>query len=159
MHSRIIYNHRLLETAKARGTLLTAATLYGRGVFTTLAVYEHHPFLWHAHWWRLIEHAARVHVDVSGLDEERASASLVKLIEANEVKNGRARLTLLAGTERGVWEIKGETKTELLMMTGDARVMSAEGLAMTVSPYRLNTLSPLVGVKSVNYLEHIMAWE
>jgi branched-subunit amino acid aminotransferase/4-amino-4-deoxychorismate lyase len=32
-------------------------------------------------------------------------------------------------------------------------------LALTLSPYRLNTLSPLTGVKSVNYLEHIIAWE
>jgi branched-subunit amino acid aminotransferase/4-amino-4-deoxychorismate lyase len=32
-------------------------------------------------------------------------------------------------------------------------------LALTVSPYRLNTLSPLAGLKSLNYLEHIMAWE
>ncbi|HEX7997072.1 MAG TPA: aminotransferase class IV [Pyrinomonadaceae bacterium] len=159
MHSRIIHNQRLLETAKARAALLTPAALYGRGVFTTLAIYDRQPFLWHAHWWRLMEHAARVHVDVTGLDEEQARASLVKLIEANGVENGRARLTLLAGLERGVWEIKGETKTELLMMTGDARVVSPEGLALTVSPYRLNTLSPLVGIKSVNYLEHIMAWE
>ncbi len=161
MHSRIIYNHRLLEIMKARGAALTAATLYGRGVFTTLAIYDGHPFLWHAHWWRLVEHATRLRLDVSALDEEKARASLLKLIEANEVKNGRARITLLAGVERGIWEIKraGEAKTDLLMMTGDARVVSADGLALTVSPYRLNTLSPLAGIKSVNYLEHIMAWE
>jgi 4-amino-4-deoxychorismate lyase len=161
MHSRIIYNHRLLELMKARGAALTAATLYGRGVFTTLAIYDGHPFLWHAHWWRLAEHATRLRLDVSGLDEEQARASLRKLIAANEVKNGRARITLLAGVERGIWEIKrvGETKTDLLMMTGDARVVSPDGLALTISPSRLNTLSPLAGIKSVNYLEHIMAWE
>jgi len=161
MHSRISYNHRLLEAAKARAEIVTAAALYGRGVFTTLAVYDGHPFQWHAHWWRLMEHATRSRVDVSGCDEETARASLLKLIAANEVKQGRARLTLLAGAERGVWQVKGAggLKTALLMMTGDARVVGHEGLALTVSPYRLNTLSPLAGLKSVNYLEHIMAWE
>ena len=37
--------------------------------------------------------------------------------------------------------------------------MPEEGLAVTLSPYRLNTLSPLAGVKSVNYLEHVIGWE
>jgi branched-subunit amino acid aminotransferase/4-amino-4-deoxychorismate lyase len=161
MHSRIIYNQRLLEATKARGCVVTAAALYGRGVFTTLAVYDTHPFLWHAHWLRLTEHAARAGVDANNLDEEAARASLVKLISANEVKNGRARLTLLAKAERGVWEIEsaGENQVDVLMMTGDARAARDEGLALTVSPYRINTLSPLAGIKSVNYLEHIMAFE
>jgi branched-subunit amino acid aminotransferase/4-amino-4-deoxychorismate lyase len=108
-----------------------------------------------------MEHAARAGVDASLLDEEAAHASLVKLIAANEVRNGRARLSLLAKAEHGVWEIEsaGENKVDLLIMTGDARATRDEGLALTVSPYRINTLSPLVGVKSVNYLEHIMALE
>lgn len=159
MHSQIIYNHRLLEATKARSEVLSAAALYGRGVFTTLAIYNGHPFLWHAHWWRLIEHATHAGVDVSGMDEETVRASLEKLIAANEVKNGRARVTLLARAGRGVWEIKSATKTDLLMMTGEARAANDDGLALTVSPYRINTLSPLVGLKSVNYLEHLMAWE
>lgn len=163
MHSLIVYNHRLIKATKARGAVATAAALYGRGVFTTLAVYDGHPFQWSAHWQRLIEHARRAGVDVSSLDEEKARASLLKLIAANEVRDGRARVTLLAGAEGGgrLWgiESEGETKTNLLMMTGDARVVGPEGLAVTVSPYRVNTLSPLVGLKSVNYLERIMAWE
>lgn len=161
MHSLIVYNHRLLDATKARGEILTAATLYGRGVFTTLAVYNGHPFEWPAHWQRLMEHAARARVDTSHLDEEKTLSSLHKLIALNEVGDGRARVTLLAGAERGLWEIKsaGEIKTNLLMMTGDSRPSGHEGLALTVSPFRLNTLSPLTGLKSVNYLEHLISWE
>ena len=161
MHSRIIYNHRLLEATKARVEVLTAATLYGQGVFTTLAIYDGHPFLWHEHWQRLMEHGARARVDTTGLEEETARASLTRLIAANEVRTGRARVTLLARAEPSVWKIKaeGERATDLLMMTREARSEGSEGLALTLSPYRLNTLSPLVGIKSVNYLEHLMAWE
>jgi branched-chain amino acid aminotransferase len=32
-------------------------------------------------------------------------------------------------------------------------------LSLAVSPYRSNTLSPLTGIKSLNYLEHVLAWE
>lgn len=159
MHPKIIYNHRLLEAVKARGEIVTATALYGRGVFTTLAVYDARPFLWHPHWWRLMEHATRAGVEVAGCDEEAARSSLEKLIKANAVENGRARVTLLARASRGVWEIRSATKTDLLMMTGEARRVGPEGLALTVSPYRINTLSPLAGIKSVNYLEHMMAWE
>jgi 4-amino-4-deoxychorismate lyase len=159
LHPKIIFNHRLLEAGAARGEIVTATTLYGRGVFTTIAVYDRQPFLWHAHWWRLLEHAGRAGVEVSGFDEETARRSLEKLIAANAVKNGRARVTLLSRAARGVWEIRSATKTDLLMMTGEARALGPEGLALTVSPYRINTLSPLSGIKSVNYLEHVMAHE
>jgi branched-subunit amino acid aminotransferase/4-amino-4-deoxychorismate lyase len=161
MHSRIIYNQRLLEATKARAAVVTAAALYGRGVFTTLAVYDSQPFLWDAHWRRLTEHAARTRVDVGSLTEDVVRDSLCRLIAANELKTGRARVTLLAKTGRGVWEIEDEdgAQTDFLIMTGDARVFGDDSLALTVSPYRLNTLSPLIGIKSVNYLEHIMSWE
>jgi branched-subunit amino acid aminotransferase/4-amino-4-deoxychorismate lyase len=79
------------------------------------------------------------------------------------VSEGRARITLLSNASRdGIWNLDGaseEPLTLLLIMTGDARAPSSDVLALTVSPYRINTLSPLVGVKSVNYLEHIIAWE
>ncbi|HEX9918483.1 MAG TPA: aminotransferase class IV, partial [Pyrinomonadaceae bacterium] len=70
---------------------------------------------------------------------------------------------LLARAISGVWSGGGGvttgSETDLLIMTGDARPAPEEGLSLTLSPYRLNTLSPLTGVKSVNYLEHVIAWE
>ena len=44
-------------------------------------------------------------------------------------------------------------------MTGEPHAVTEDGLTLTVSPYRANTLSPLVGLKTVNYLEHILARE
>jgi 4-amino-4-deoxychorismate lyase len=161
LHSRIIYNHRLLDASKARAPLVSPVTLYGRGVFTTLALHDGRPFLWSEHWARLTEHGARACLDLGELDEERVFASLAQLIKANHVKNGRARITLLANVERGIWKVKeSESRSsDLLIMTGEPHSTSEESLALTVSPYRVNTHSPLAGIKSVNYLEHILAWE
>ncbi|HEY0320799.1 MAG TPA: aminotransferase class IV [Pyrinomonadaceae bacterium] len=163
MHSRIILNNQLLDAARARLPAITPAAVYGRGVFTTLAVHNGHPFLWHEHWTRLMVHADRARVDRSSLDEEQTRALLSRLIKANSVSEGRARITLLANASRdGIWNLDGaseEPLTLLLIMTGEPHALSADVLALTVSPYRINTLSPLVGVKSVNYLEHIIAWE
>jgi len=170
MHSRIIHNDRLIELPHAQLPALTSASLYGRGVFTTLAVYRGQPFLWPEHWARLIDHAERCGVGHSHLAPERIKASLMHLLEANEVKDGRARVTLLTRSLGGVWQPQTtsdivsdtagvEVETDVLLLTGDARSVAAEGLALTLSPYRLNTLSPLTGVKSVNYLEHVIARE
>lgn len=161
MHAHVIFNSRLIEATKARSSPLVPSSLYGRGVFTTLAIYDRRPFLWPQHWMRLVDHAARSGIDCRSLDERSVHASLLKLIEANEVKDGRARITLFGGADQGVWKSKGtgRPRTEVLIMTGDARALKEDGMALTVSPYRTNTLSPLAGIKSVNYLDHLMSWE
>ncbi len=169
-HSRIILNNRLTDARRARLPVVSATTLYGRGVFTTLAIYESRPFLWREHFRRLRVHAEALSVDYTALGDETAFlAQLSRLIEANKVTNGRMRVTLLARENRGVWqsakphgEVSGETSSassDLLIITGDARPLREGGLNLTVSPYRVNTQSALIGIKSVNYLEHLRAWE
>jgi 4-amino-4-deoxychorismate lyase len=159
MHPCFIHNNRMMCAPKV--PFAEAVALYGRGVFTTLAIHNQRPFLWPEHWARLIEHAARAGVDTSQLEEESVRALLAKLIKANKVMDGRARITLLATTERGAWEVEGFEfrKADLLIITGDTHLTPEEGLALTVSPYRVNTLSPLTGIKTVNYLDHILSWE
>jgi branched-subunit amino acid aminotransferase/4-amino-4-deoxychorismate lyase len=159
MHQHIILNRRLLETRRARLHAVTAATLYGRGVFTTVAVHAGRPFLWDAHWRRLLAHAERVGVECDFGDNE-AALLLAHLIESNGVTEGRARVQLLARAVRGRWKLGHDEgrASDILLMTADAWP-TPEALALTVSPYRVNTCSPLVGVKTVNRLEQVMAWE
>ncbi len=161
MHSRIILNHRLTDSARARLDAVTSATLYGRGVFTTLGIHGGRPFLWPQHWERLASHADHLGVDRSGVDEAAVHESLLRLIEANDALEARARVTLLSNVESGFWNSPaGDTKTTLMIMTGEPRDdLADEGMAVTLSPFRLNTHSPLVGIKSVNYLENILAIE
>lgn len=158
MHRHVILNRRLLETRRARLHAVTAAALYGRGVFTTVAVHAGRPFLWDAHWARLLAHAERAGVECDFGDNE-AALMLARLVEANGVSEGRARVQLLGRAVRGRWKLGHEGRaSDLLMMTADAWA-PPEALGLTVSPYRVNTCSPLVGVKTVNRLEQVMAWE
>lgn len=157
MHRHVILNKRLLEATKARLDAVSASTLYGRGVFTTAAVYKGRPFLWDAHWSRLLAHAGRAGVECDFGDEETALL-LARLIEENGVERGRARVHLLARAVRGRWGVEGAGASDLLVMTADA-LAHPEALSLTVSPFRLNTHSPLAGVKTVSRLEHLLAWE
>jgi len=177
MHELVSFNGEVLRAEEARVAAAGGASLYGRGAFTTVAVYRGRPFLWDAHWSRLVEHARRAGVE-HDFAEGDVTAALGRLLEANGVGRGRARVSLLAREGSGVWrrpgaggaggaggEAKAEAQGEgrdgadLLIMTGDARRDDGRTLALTVSPHRLNTLSPLAGVKSTSYLEHLMAWE
>ena len=161
MHPVISLNRTMVEATKARVAAVSSAVLYGRGVFTTLAVYDSKPFLWSKHWLRLAAHAAKLDIDHTGCTEKSVGEAVNKLIAVNQVKNGRVRVTMLARSGRDFWKTKlsSTRKTDLLIMTGDPHRVSANGLSLAVSPYRVSTFSPLAGIKSLNYLDHILAKE
>jgi branched-subunit amino acid aminotransferase/4-amino-4-deoxychorismate lyase len=151
----------MVEATKARVAPVSSAMLYGRGVFTTLAIYQGHPFLWQKHWQRLAAHAGKLKINLEGLTEKNVGEAVQKLIAVNQVNEGRARVILLARSGRDFWKFRmpGANKTDLLIMTGDVQVVSQNGLSLAVSPYRLNTFSPLTGIRSLNFLDHVLSWE
>jgi aminodeoxychorismate lyase len=161
MHPVIYLNRVMLEATKARVAPVSSAMLYGRGVFTTVAIYNGKPFLWPRHWQRLQNHAERLSVDTGGANERNIGEALRKLVAVNQVRDGRARVILLARSGRDVWKTKKESarKTDLLIMTGEPQKISSAGMSLAVSPFRYNTVSPLAGVRSLNYLEHVLSWE
>ncbi|MBA3514386.1 MAG: aminotransferase class IV [Pyrinomonadaceae bacterium] len=161
MHPVIYLNRTMVEATKARIAPVSSAMLYGRGVFTTVAIYNGAPFLWPQHWRRLLDHAGRLAIDCSGCNEQGVGEALEKLISVNCVGDGRARVILLARGGRDFWKIKatGDKKTDLLIMTGEAQKLPQTGISLAVSPYRFNTFSPLAGIRSLNYLEPVLAWE
>ena len=161
MHSVIYLNRTMLAATKARVAPVSSAMLYGRGVFTTVAIYQSKPFLWPEHWRRLLEHAARLNIDCSGCTESGVGDALRKLITVNNVGDGRARVILLARSGRDFWKTKapGTKQTDMLIMTGEPQNVPAGGITLAVSPYRLNTFSPLTGIRSLNYLEQVLSWE
>ena len=161
MHPVIYLNKVMLEATKARVAPVSSAMLYGRGVFTTVAIYRGKPFLWPEHWRRLKDHASRLKVDCAGATERSVGEAVSKLVAVNQVQDGRARVILLARSGRDTWKPKKESarKSDLLIMTSEPQKVPAAGLSLAVSPYRFNTSSPLAGIRSLNYLEQVLSWE
>src|SRR5690349_24009920 len=139
----------MVEATKARVAPVSSAMLYGRGVFTTLAIYNSQPFLWSKHWQRLATHAKKLDIDYTGCTEKNVGEAMQKLIAVNQVKEGRARVIMLARHGRDIWKtrVPGAKKTDLLIMTGDPQKIAQTGLALAVSPYRSYTVSPPTGIK------------
>lgn len=158
MDSLISFNLRTLSAVNASITPLGLGALYGKGIFTTIAVHDAKAFLWEKHWRRSIANAAKVGIDISEFSEEATVNAIHELIEKNNVKGGRARITFFDESASGTWSFETGRKSSLLITTADNRKI-ADNFQLTVSPHRINTTSPLAGIKSCNYLEHLMAYE
>jgi branched-subunit amino acid aminotransferase/4-amino-4-deoxychorismate lyase len=161
VHPVVYLSKSMVEATKARVAAISSATLFGWGVFTTVAIYNGQPFLWIEHWKRLAEDAYKLGIDYGGMDQEDVGEALRKLISVNRVRDGRARITLLAKGGRDIWNMRAPEarKTDLLIMTGEAEKIAADGVTLAVSPNRFNTFSSLSGIKSLNYLEHVLSSE
>lgn len=158
MHSSISFNRQIIPAADAAVSALSSAALYGSGVFTTIAIYDRKPFQWHRHWQRLTENAEKLHIRISEFESETVADSLAELIEKNNVETGRARVTFFDEAASGIWSFENARRTSLLITTADARETSEE-LRLTLSPFTVNSKSPLAGVKSCNYLENLLSLE
>src|SRR4029077_16107611 len=96
MHAFIFQNDRIVDAGEAKIAPTAAGLLYGWGVFTTLRIYDGKPFAFDRHWKRLMNQVENARVP-GAPDLKQARRAIDKLIAANKVEQGRARLTLLKG--------------------------------------------------------------
>lgn len=134
------------------------ASLYGSGVFTTIAISDGKPLLWGKHWRRLAGNAARLGLDL----DEGENDLLVRLesaISTEKLMNGRARITLSDERPGELWSKETEQATlkRKWSVLLDAERPIAERFKLTTSPFPVNSRSPLAGIKSCNYLEQMLS--
>lgn len=157
LHRLIFQNDRIIGAADARVAPTAAGLLYGWGVFTTLRIYDGKAFAFDRHWKRLLLHAERAHI-APALDLKQAGRAFDKLIAANSVEQGRARLTLLRG-DAGSWRVEPGKETEFLIFTSSEAPGARTDLTLTLSPYRVLSTALLAGVKQTAMLENLFALE
>ena len=156
MHESVAYNGKILKARDAFLPAVSQAAFYGRGVFTTLTIYNYQPFLLTDHLERLRSHAAKINFDLTGIFG--VEESLFELIEANKIESGRARITYFDVNGGALWDFSSERKTSVLITTAE-RKKTKNDLILNASPFPINSASPLAGVKSCNYLENLLALE
>ena len=156
MHDLVWFNGQIADASSAQISALSVAALYGNGVFTTVAVYGGEPFVWEKHLRRLTNDSALLHLDLSQFSDDAIRSGLDELLRRNKVLNGRARITILDESPSDLWATRSRSTTSLLITTADF-VALPNKLTLGVSPYSINSASPLAGVKSSNYLERIVS--
>ncbi len=143
--------------SKTNLSAISSAALFGKGVFTTIAIDNSEPFLWPKHWRRLTENANRLGIDLSDFSSELVRLSLTDIIKKNSLRTGRARLTFFDEKPSQIWSFKSPHKTSLLITTAEFRNVAE--VRLTVSGFPVTSASPLVNIKSCNYLENLLAVE
>jgi|ERR1035437_2140124 branched-subunit amino acid aminotransferase/4-amino-4-deoxychorismate lyase len=158
MHTLVSVDGEIVPAERTFVPAVSPATLYGKGVFTTLAIYDRVPFLWEKHWRRLSENAVSLGIDHTAHSGDQTRLYLDDLTQRNNVGEGRARITLFDQSTSGFWNGQNGRKSTLLIMTADRRPLEHRP-RITMSSHLINSRSPLAGVKSCNYLEHLLAYE
>ncbi len=156
MQESVFFNFGLQTVSTPTIPTLSAAGLYGKGIFTTVAIYDGRPFLWEKHWRRLEENAERIALDLNEFPEAKTRSALDELIRENSAQNARARITFFDESAGELWPHEAERRTSLMITTADRRPL-ADNSSLTISPFLINSASPLSGVKSCNYLEKILS--
>jgi branched-chain amino acid aminotransferase len=164
MHRLASFNGSPVESSEPKLAAFASGALYGKGVFTTIAILDRRPLLWEKHWRRLKADASRVGIDLHaylpsaslGILEGVIANALDELLDDNKVSTGRARITFFDEAASELWPYPSKQRTSLLITTADLQPRR-DNLKLTLSAYGINTASPLAGVKSCNYLEKILA--
>jgi branched-subunit amino acid aminotransferase/4-amino-4-deoxychorismate lyase len=157
MDKLVYQNNQIVTVSDAKVDARLAGLLYGWGVFTTLRIYDGQVFAFTDHYERLQRHAEKAHVDFEFRKKALHQAAL-ELIRANNVTDGRMRITVLKNNA-GSWRDGSKSGSELLIFTATEGARKPRELNLTSSPYRLLSSGPLVNVKRTSMLEHFLALE
>jgi branched-subunit amino acid aminotransferase/4-amino-4-deoxychorismate lyase len=156
MHKVALFNRKIVNVDEANLSGLSSAALYGKGVFTTIAIYDGKPFLLEKHLRRLRSNSNSIGLNYPESNLGEIERQLDQLINENSIVNGRARVAIFDASLSRMWSDDDTERVNILIITADQRKVPAK-LNVTVSPYSMNSTSPLAGVKSCNYLENILA--
>ncbi len=135
--------------------------LYGTGIFSTIAVGDGMPIHWEKHWKRILANAETIGIDLHAFRSDIILSRLTKAIKENGLIDGKARLTFFDNRSGEIWPSDDATDSPpavLDILVGESRPLPKE-LSVTLSPYTINSRSPLAGVKSCNYLDPILSLE
>ena len=132
----------------------------GRGIFTTVAIRDGKPFLWEKHWSRLIHAAEKLSIDLGEFREDDVLSLLAERLSQDGVVQGRAKITFTDERPSALWPASrsASANTSLSIVTGPPRKLP-DSFRVGISPFPVNSRSPLAGLKTTNYLEPTLCFE
>lgn len=143
-----------LPSGQARIPVEDGALLYGRGAFETFRARRGTVYLLERHYARLKASAEAVGIPVP-LTLPELRAAVQELTERCGLEDARVRLTLTAGPEG-----RGPCLFILAWPATDyPEQVYKEGISALVARARRNETSPLCRVKTLNYLDNLLARE
>lgn len=153
MHSFVFHNDRLLPMDKVRLSPGQGGLLSGWGLFTTLRIYNGHPFAFERHWRRLESDAQRTHVPFRFTREE-VREHLYRLLEANRVVEGAARVYVVFN-RTGFWSSDEPFPEVDLIMYSSGLPTYSESACLGLMEHGRYSAAPLSGTKVTSWLANV----
>jgi branched-chain amino acid aminotransferase len=157
----IVYiNGALVERGEARVSPFDRGFLYGYALFETMRSYRGCVFCLDRHLARLMHSAEKLGL-ATELDPAELERAIYKTLEANKLSDARVRLTVSAGEgERDLAPPKEGTLT--IIVIAERLVLPPpqvyeEGIRAVIVSTRRNSQSQLSRIKSINYLDSLLA--
>ena len=158
MTELVYLNGSLVARDDARIAVLDYGFLYGFGLFETMRAYGGHVFRLDRHIDRLLRSAERLGIVVEG---EALESAVTETIRANGLGDTRIRLTVSIGEGGVAPDPTTCGEPTVLVVAGNYQPFSEEvyqkGFSAVVSSIRRNSQSPLSGMKTLNFLESMLA--
>jgi branched-chain amino acid aminotransferase len=153
IHRYILHNGRLLPVEQARLSPGQSGLLCGWGLFTTVRVVEGIPFAFERHWKRLAHDAERTRCPFP-FEEEAVRAQLGEVLRANQVREGCARIYVVAN-QTGHWR-SGENlpAADLLLCSADVPA-HRDSARLALREHGRHAGSPLAGTKVTSWLNNV----
>jgi aminodeoxychorismate lyase len=161
MQNIIYFNNEFIPSQQATLHPADRGLLFGDGLFETMRIYKGAALLLKRHWHRFIQGARilEIPVPVSIVASEMLNQIILQLLNANDYAGQDAIVRLSVTRGHGVREIfPAQPLTPTVLMTL-APYQPAQKSAITahISSIHRNEKSPLAQVKSLNYLDNILA--
>ncbi len=160
--NKIWVDGELLPVGEASISSLDRGFTLGDGLFETMRVRDGKIVRLEKHLARLRQGADVIALSLPWTDDDLGKA-ILQTLEINQLQDAFVRLTISRGvpSERGLLPDKEATNPSLVIRCGKFHGYPAElyqrGMRAIISAVRRNEHSPLANVKSLNYLDNILA--
>lgn len=158
MEQIVFLNGILVPRSQARISPFDLGFLYGYGLFETMRAYSGHIFRLEMHLERLRASGKLLGLDVNAQQLEKACHDTLK---ANKLDDARIRLTISIGEGEAIPDRPKQARSTVFVVALRYNPPPPEtyqnGYRAIVSSIRQNSRSPLSRLKTVNYLNNILA--
>ncbi len=159
MPELIWHDGQIFPPEDARCSCLDRGRLYGDGLFETMRAYSGQIFRLDAHLARMIAGAEQLYLQLPMATEELQRA-LQKTLKESELASAYIRLTVTRGVGGSPSQLDASTALVTIWvrpLPGYPPQLYERGMSAVLASARRNEYSPLSNLKTVNYLENIIA--
>src|SRR5215472_12482753 len=153
IHRFVFHNSKLLPVEEVRLSPGQGGLLSGWGLFTTIRIVEGVPFAFERHWQRLTRDSQRTHCPLP-FDEDAVRAHLGKVLEANQVQEGCARIYAVFN-QTGFWRSNEPFPPADLLICSSDLPAHHDVVRLGLREHGRHAASPLSGVKVTSWLNNV----